>query len=78
MAGVALAAARKEATVGFASSSLGFPSAHLHCAALRVRGAAHVSLRALRGASGCFRDPERREGNPRTTGSEVSGGDGRI
>ena len=35
----------EEATVGFASSSLGFPFAHLHCAGLRVRSAAHVSLR---------------------------------
>lgn len=36
MAGVALTAARKEATVGFASSSLGFPSASLRGASRRL------------------------------------------
>jgi len=31
-----------------------------------------------RDASGCFRDPERSEANPRTTVRKISGGDGRI
>ena len=53
IAGVALTTERKEATAGFASWPLGFPS-------------------------GCFRDPERSEANPRTTVRKISGGDGRI